>query len=39
MPLPPALAPKVDPLIRRLSTNHDGERLAVVAALDRVLTA
>jgi hypothetical protein len=33
------LAPRIDPLIRRLSTDHDGERLAVVAALDRVLTA
>jgi hypothetical protein len=34
-----AIAPKLDPLIRRLATNHDGERLATVAALDRVLAA
>lgn len=30
-----ALAPKLDPLIRRLATDHDGERLATVAALER----
>jgi hypothetical protein len=37
--LPVALTPKLDPLIRRLSSSHDGERLAVVAALERVLAA
>lgn len=35
--LPPALAPKLDPLIRRLGTNHDGEKLATLAALERTL--
>lgn len=30
---------RLDPSIRRLATNHDGERLAVMAALDRVLAA
>jgi hypothetical protein len=37
--LPASLAPKLDPLIRRLATNHDGERLATVAALERTLAA
>lgn len=37
--LPATLAPKLDPLIRRLATNHDGERLATVAALERTLAA
>lgn len=37
--LPPALAPKLDPLIRRLGTNHDGEKLATLAALERTLAA
>lgn len=30
---------KFDPLIRRLATDHDGERLATVAALERKLAA
>ena len=34
-----AIAPRLDPLIRRLATNHDGERLATVAAIERVLRA
>lgn len=33
------IAPRLDPLIRRLATNHDGERLATVAAIERVLRA
>jgi hypothetical protein len=33
------VAAKLDPLIRRLATDHDGERLATVAALGRVLAA
>lgn len=37
--LPAALALKLDPLIRRLATDHDGERLATLAALERVLRA
>jgi DNA-binding cell septation regulator SpoVG len=32
-----AIAPRLDPLIRRLGTNHDGERLATDAALERTL--
>jgi hypothetical protein len=32
-----AIAPKLDPLIRRLDTNHGGERLARMAALERTL--
>jgi IS5 family transposase len=31
------IAPTLDKLIRRLGSNHDGERLATVAAIDRVL--
>src|SRR5512147_910188 len=37
MPDLASLAPRLDPLIRRLATNHDGERLATVAALERTL--
>lgn len=37
MPLPAELLPRLDPLIRRLATDHDGERVATVAALERVL--
>lgn len=33
------VAQRLDPLIRRLATNHDGERLATVAAIERVLRA
>jgi hypothetical protein len=29
----------LDPLIRQLATTHEGEHLATVAALDRVLAA
>jgi hypothetical protein len=36
---PEGLPQRLDPLIRRLATNHDGERLATVAAIDRVLAA
>lgn len=32
------IAPKLAPIIARLSTNHDGERLACVAAIERLLT-
>jgi hypothetical protein len=32
-----AIAPTLDKLIRRLGSNHDGERLATVAAIERVL--
>ena len=39
MPDLAALVPRLDPLIRRLGSDHDGERLAVVAALARVLAA
>lgn len=31
------LVPRLDALIRRLATDHDGERLATVAAIERVL--
>lgn len=31
------LVRRLDPLIRRLSSNHEGERVAVVGALERVL--
>lgn len=31
------LAGKLDALIRRLSTDHDGERLATIAAIERLL--
>lgn len=34
-----ALAQRLDPLIRRLSSDHEGERLATVAAIERVLRA
>jgi hypothetical protein len=37
MPLPAALAPKIDPLIRRLGSGFDGERLATLLALERTL--
>jgi hypothetical protein len=33
------LVPRLDPLIRRLASDHDGERLATVEALERVLAA
>jgi hypothetical protein len=33
------IAPRLDPLIRRLATDHDGERLATVAAIERTLRA
>jgi hypothetical protein len=34
-----ALAPKLDPLIRRLASNFDGEKLTSLLALERVLAA
>jgi hypothetical protein len=37
--LPPALAPRIDPLVRRLATGFEGERLATLLALERVLVA
>jgi hypothetical protein len=39
MPLPPHILPRLDPLIRRLATDHDGEVIATVRALCRVLAA
>jgi hypothetical protein len=39
MPDITTLVRRLDPLVRRLATNHDGERLATVAALERVLAA
>jgi hypothetical protein len=39
MPLHPSLAPKIDPLIRRLASGFEGERLATLLALERVLIA
>ena len=37
--LPPLLVAKLDPLIRRLATTHDGEVVATVRALERRLRA
>jgi len=37
MTLPLAIRKRLDPLIRRLASNHDGEILATVAAIERVL--
>lgn len=37
MPLPAGILPRLDPLIRRLATDHDGECIATVRALERVL--
>ena len=37
--LPPTLVAKLDPLIRRLASSHDGEVIAVVRALERRLHA
>ena len=34
-----APAPRLDPLIRRLATNHDGEVVATVRAIGRALKA
>jgi hypothetical protein len=34
-----ALLPRIAPIIARLSSNHDGERLACVAAIERLLLA
>jgi hypothetical protein len=39
MPALAYLALNLDPLIRRPATNHDGERLATVATLERVVIA
>lgn len=33
------IAPRLDPLIRRLASDFDGERLAAVAAIERLLRA
>jgi hypothetical protein len=37
--LPPMLVAKLDPLIRRLASTHDGEIIATVRALERRLRA
>jgi hypothetical protein len=34
-----AVAPRLDPLIRRLASDHEGEVLATVAAIKRVLSS
>jgi hypothetical protein len=39
MPLPAALAPKIDALVRRLASGFEGERLATLLVLERVLVA
>lgn len=39
MPLPAALAPKIDALVRRLASGFEGERLATLLVLERVLIA
>lgn len=37
--IPPTLVAKLDPLIRRLASSHDGEIVATVRALERRLRA
>jgi hypothetical protein len=37
--LPPTLVAKLDPLIRRLASTHDGEIIATVRAIERRLRA